>query len=375
MIRENPSRWSRSGSISSSRFPLIALIAVASAFACSSDDDDNNDTESLPLEPIAPVIVDERETPPPGANAPSGEVADTPNGLGFPSDIANWGVVGVVKVLGDPGTVRVIMGNDTAVDAVRQGPVETWPDGSMIGHIQWSADGTPSPGSTATVPGDFAAVTLMVKDSDQYAADGGWAYGAWASSDLTPFAAGTDRQCVACHTSEVADQDYVFTIPGVLPTQAAVTAAPTQPNGVELPAGVLDWKIIGIASRETDMPAGNIRVIVGNDIAVEAARSGETNPWPEGSMLAHYVWAAGDNPVAPDTINPVAFNAITLMVKNSGEYGADGGWAYGVWSGADLTAADPDFDRACVNCHTSNVADNDFVFTKPGSLPDALLAP
>jgi len=379
MIRENPSRWSRSGSLSSSRFPLIALIAaatVASALACSSDDEDN-DTESLPLEPIEPVQVDERETPPApaeGSNTPV-EVADTPNGLQFPSNIANWSVVGVTKVLGEPGTVRVILGNDLAVDAARLGPVDTWPEGSMLGHIQWSADGTPSPGSTATVPGNFAAVTLMVKDSDEYAADGGWAYGAWASENLTPPAAGFDRNCVNCHTMEVADKDMVFTIPGALPTQAAVTAAPVQPNGVELPAGILDWKIISIASRETDMPAGNIRVVVGNDIAVDAARSGETNPWPDGAMLAHYVWASGDNPDAPDTINPIAFNAITLMVKDSGAYGADGGWAYGVWSTADLTAAAPDFDRACVNCHTSNVANNDFVFTKPGSLPDALLAP
>ncbi|HWO11402.1 MAG TPA: cytochrome P460 family protein, partial [Polyangiaceae bacterium] len=80
----------------------------------------------------------------------------------------------------------------------------------------------------------------------------------------------------------------------------------------------------------------------------------------------------GDNPDAPDTINPVAFNAFTLMVKDATQYAADGGWAYGNWATPQLNAAAADFDRACVDCHTSNVADNDFVFTIPGAVPDAL---
>jgi hypothetical protein len=223
----------------------------------------------------------------------------------------------------------------------------------------------------------------MMKDSDRFAADGGWAYGVWRGTDLVPPAVADpafDRACVDCHTANVPDKDFVFTNPGALPAQAAITAAPTLTNGLDLPAGILDWRVIGVASRETDANP-TIRVIVGNDVAVEASRSGETNPWPDGSMLAHYSWVAGENPDAPDTVNPVSFSAFTLMVKNAGDYAADGGWAYGVWNGLTLTAPPPPaagaeaFDRACVDCHTARVPDNDFVFTVPGELPERFIAP
>jgi len=34
----------------------------------------------------------------------------------------------------------------------------------------------------------------------------------------------------------------------------------------------------------------HIRAILGNDIAVQAARRGQTNPWPDGAVLAELVW-------------------------------------------------------------------------------------
>ena len=37
-------------------------------------------------------------------------------------------------------------------------------------------------------------------------------------------------------------------------------------------------------------------MIVGNEIAVDAARSGQTNPWPEGTMLSHLQWKPEINP-------------------------------------------------------------------------------
>jgi hypothetical protein len=273
-----------------------------------------------------------------------------------------------------PQTLRVIVGNDIAVEAARSGNTNPWPAGSMISHYQWSP--APNPDSaTTTAPDDFLRLTLMVKDTaEEFAADGNWRYGVWGGNELRPLNNPTfDRACVDCHTSRLpadSGKDYVFTVPGALPEQAAVDAAAAAPNGLELPAGILDWRVIGVASRENDMNP-NIRVIIGNDIAVDAARNGDTNPWPDGAMLAHYVWAAGDNPDAPGTINPVAFNAITLMEKNAGDYAADGGWAYANWATPELNAPTaPDFDQQCINCHTDTVGpDNDYVFTRPGVLP------
>src|SRR5262245_57960509 len=66
-------------------------------------------------------------------------------------------------------------------------------------------------------------------------------------------------------------------------------------NGVAFPAGVQDWLPIGAVARSDN--GGSVRVIVGNQVAVQAARSGQTNPWPEGTMLSHLVWGAERNPV------------------------------------------------------------------------------
>ena len=371
--------------LSSPRFPLVALLAatsLATALACSSDDDGDAaepETDTLPLDAIETVNVPEREFPAPPEPIPGG---DTVNGLSVPEQIANWRVIGVVNVLPTgtgTGTVRVIVGNDIAADAARAGEVNPWPEGSMISHLQWTAGSTPQSG-TAVTPGAFAAATVMVKNTERYAADGGWAYGVWRGTDLLPLpaavppAAEFDRACVACHTSEVADKDFVFTIPGALPSQADIDAAVAQPNGLELPPDILDWRVIGVASREADANP-TIRVIIGNDIAVDAAREGETNPWPDGAQLAHYVWAAGENPDSPNTVNPVGFGAFTLMEKNSVDYAEDSGWAYGAWNGADLTPLAADGDQVCVDCHVASVPDNDYVFTIPGALPPALNTP
>ena len=139
------------------------------------------------------------------------------------------------------------------------------------------------------------------------------------------------------------------------------------PNGLAFPMGVQDWGVVGASTRADQ---GEMHVIVGNAKAVQAARSGQTNPWPDGSALAHLAFKAEQNPVDPATINAGAFSAVTLMMKDSAKYAADGGWAYGAWMGEDLTPPTAaDFDRACVNCHTSQVKDKDYVFTDPGQLP------
>jgi hypothetical protein len=103
---------------------------------------------------------------------------------------------------------------------------------------------------------------------------------------------------------------------------------------------------------------------------VAAARSGNINPWPDGTQLAHYVWNSSTNPNIEGADAPGTFRAITLMSRRGLAAPQDGGWAYGVWGGVDLTAnPDPTFDRACVNCHTDLVLDQDYVFTRPGAMP------
>jgi len=285
--------------------------------------------------------------------------------------VADWRVIGVAAPGGDTGTVRVIVGNRTAVTAARAGNTNPWPEGSQLSHLSWKSKTNPDDPTTQG-PGDFDRLTLMVKNTNLYAADGGWAYGVWMGPELRPLAtAGFDRACVNCHTEKVADKDFVFTDPGQLPTDTAIAAAAESPNRLDVPAGILDWRVIGVAN-VTGATSPTIRVIVGNDTAVAAARGGKTNPWPDGTMLSHYNWAAGTNPDIDNAVAPGAFNAFTLMVRDSGAYPDSGGWAYSVWPTLNLTPLAAGFDQDCITCHTDKVKDNDYVFTRPGVLPAGL---
>ena len=70
-------------------------------------------------------------------------------------------------------------------------------------------------------------------------------------------------------------------------TALAGGTVPAAPNGIALPEGYQDWKVISSSHREDNK---TLRVILGNDVAIRAARSGETNPWPDGSILGKLVW-------------------------------------------------------------------------------------
>lgn len=352
---------------------LLASGSLAFVAGCSGEDKEPSEDIS-DLQP-ADEDDDEPVVPPPPAPTQSNDPPPRPgapgaNGLELPEDFLDWRVIGAAQPNGGMSpTIRVILGNDIAVEAARSGRTNPWPDGSQIGHIVWTqGENEDAPG--VVVPGNFGAFTLMSKDSDEYAADGGWAYGRWATANLTPLAAGEDRACVDCHTDLVSDNDYVFTRPGALPSLDALNSAAPAPNGLKIPTNILDWRVIGIASVLGATPT--LRVIVGNQAAIEGVRGGDTNPWPENAAIAHFQWNAGENADSADTVVPATFARLTFMVRNEVAFAADGDWAFGVWQTAELTApAAEGFDRDCVNCHADLVSDNDRVFTRPGALPDA----
>ena len=67
---------------------------------------------------------------------------------------------------------------------------------------------------------------------------------------------------------------FLAAIIGSTAWAANPTVAPA-PNGITLPEGYKDWRVISVSYR-TDK--NSIRAIVGNDKAIEAARKGQTNP-------------------------------------------------------------------------------------------------
>ena len=139
------------------------------------------------------------------------------------------------------------------------------------------------------------------------------------------------------------------------------------PNGITLPEAYKDWKVISVSHR---IDNNSMRVILGNNIAVKAARAGETRPWPKGSILGKLVWKQKVEEHWPDAISADKFVHAEFMFKDSEKYKDTGGWGYARWLGMDQKpyGSDKNFALECMGCHTP-VKDNDWVFTTPAILP------
>jgi hypothetical protein len=111
-------------------------------------------------------------------------------------------------------------------------------------------------------------------------------------------------------------------------------------------------------------------VILGNDVAVGAARAGTTNPWPDGAVLGKLVWKDKSDPDCPSATVPGEFVHAEFMFKDSKRYASTGGWGFARWVGMELKpyGDDAGFVQGCFACHTP-VAYNDFVFTRYVQLP------
>ena len=144
-------------------------------------------------------------------------------------------------------------------------------------------------------------------------------------------------------------------------------AAEPAPNGITLPEGYQDWAVIASSQRNDN---NTMRVILGNDAAVAAARGGNTNPWPDGAVLAKLVWKNEALDKWPAAVVPGAFVHAEFMVKDSQKYAETGGWGFARWLGMEQKpyGSDAGFVQECFGCHQP-VKDRDFVFTLPASMP------
>src|SRR5690242_21586210 len=68
--------------------------------------------------------------------------------------------------------------------------------------------------------------------------------------------------------------------------QADEEAAPVY--GVQVPPGYREWRLISVAHEEGSL--NDLRAILGNDAAFEAAREGKP-PYPDGAVIARLAWS------------------------------------------------------------------------------------
>lgn len=150
-------------------------------------------------------------------------------------------------------------------------------------------------------------------------------------------------------------------------TLSAAYAADPAPNGIAYPTGWQNWQIVAPSYRTDN---NTIRVVIGNDITVAAARAGNTNPWPNGAILGKVVWREGEVPGWPTAKGPGAFVHAEFMFKDTQKYAATRGWGWARWLAAEQRpyGANAEFSQECVTCHTP-VANRDHVFTAPAVLP------
>lgn len=143
-------------------------------------------------------------------------------------------------------------------------------------------------------------------------------------------------------------------------------AAAPAPNGIHLPDGYENWRVISVSHRTDNQ---TLRVILGNDTAIEAARRAEHTPWPNGTILAKLVWKAVKDTHWPTAVVPGEFVHAEFMIKDSTRYSKTAGWGWARWLGQSQEpfGKSADFVDGCVACHTP-VKQNDYVFTRPAAL-------
>lgn len=154
---------------------------------------------------------------------------------------------------------------------------------------------------------------------------------------------------------------------GMTATTQNDTAAPKPVIVTTIPSGYRDWKFVSAAHEAGTL--NDIRVVIGNDKAIEAYRSGK--PFPEGSIVGRVAWkmvpSEENNKTFGQTQSFVPGEApdwyLQFLEKDSKKYATTGGWGYSNF-GKDLKpTTDEKTMYACFVCHKA-VASRDYIFTK-----------
>ncbi len=137
-----------------------------------------------------------------------------------------------------------------------------------------------------------------------------------------------------------------------------------QSHGISYPKGWQNWSTIAVSHRTDN---NTIRIILGNEIAVKAARSAQTNPWPDGAILGKVVWKDTQLENWKKATAPGNFVHAEFMFKNSKKYSKTYGWGWARWVDIDQKPFNQGA-QVCISCHTP-VENRDWVFTEPAILP------
>ena len=218
------------------------------------------------------------------------------NNLTFDAAFEGWKLLSITD-RGDNNTLRVILGNEIAIQAVQKGNLSPWPDGARIAKIAWQQE----TGTDGLIhPGSFVQVELMVKDHAHSQATEGWGWGRWRGLDLKPYGTnvGFVKECTSCHLP-VRGNDYVCTLP--VTSVAAGGEEVVNRRAAAFPAGLpyqpIGWNVI---TTYVDPERRTTAVLFGNDEAMKAVHArgpmAQASQYPAGAVLSLVTRAQHDDP-------------------------------------------------------------------------------
>lgn len=162
-----------------------------------------NRTATRPMGPKQQEITQEEKRK-------EGNVLPAANQIAYPADYRNWTVISMSDRF-DNGTMRIIYGNEKAVEAIRNQKINPWPDGTILAKAAWKQQ-VNEDGSISM--GEFVQVEFMFKDAHKYKYTAGWGWARWKGPQLKPY--GETKafvmECMNCHKPQK-ERDYVFTKP------------------------------------------------------------------------------------------------------------------------------------------------------------------
>jgi len=98
----------------------------------------------------------------PFAAAGVDEAASPIFGVKIPPGYRDWGVISVAHEAGNNNDLRVILGNDVAIKAYREGKLP-FPDGTIIAALHWTR--VPSEDNNKVLAGPFPGAQSFVVES------------------------------------------------------------------------------------------------------------------------------------------------------------------------------------------------------------------
>ncbi|HEY4148056.1 MAG TPA: cytochrome P460 family protein [Chitinophagaceae bacterium] len=246
------------------------------------------------------------------ASSTTAPVQPALDGIAWMPEYKNWQAITSSERF-DNGTMRVIMGNPVAINAIKTGHTNPWPDGSIFAKIAWDKLSDTAGNVRA---GAFKQVEFMIKDAQKYATSDGWGFARWwKGTRLVPY--GKDAlfvdECTGCHQPMKAN-DFVFT-----PVDSLHSTAAFSPAGLSF--NPLEWNVITSSINKRNH---TMSILYGNAIALQSARTGSGHGYSTGAVLALVTWQQQEDPHwyganLPDAIKCVERLTFNITVKNTAQ--------------------------------------------------------